>query len=157
MICTAKEIIEKLKLIPHEEGGHYREVYKSKETASGDYLGKSAASHIYYLLEKGETSLFHKIPQDEIWQYAGGGDLTIHIISPEGEYYTLKVSSPLEAIQIVPGGSWFAEEVTKGDWMLSGCIVVPAFDYELFELAKRDELIAEYPEYADIIKRFTKK
>lgn len=155
-MTTAREIIDKLNLIPHTEGGHYREIYKSSNLASGDYKGKSVVSHIYYLLEKNELSIFHRIPQDEIWQYAGGGELLIHVISPQGEYYKMNVSSPYSAIQIVPGGSWFAEEVIGGEWMLSGCIVAPAFDFDLFEIADRQQLIAEYPQYRDIITRFTK-
>jgi hypothetical protein len=48
----AAEVIRRLRLVPHPEGGHYRETFRD----SGSKGGRGASTAIYYLLAAGETS-----------------------------------------------------------------------------------------------------
>ena len=54
--------------IEHPEGGRFREVYRSSTTVtSHDRGGRSALTHIYFSLQAGEVSRFHRLSSDEVW------------------------------------------------------------------------------------------
>ena len=161
-------IISKLDMQPHPEGGYYKEIYRSEDEISSDFLserypgGRNCSTSIYYLLISGSFSAFHKINQDEIWHFYDGAPVAIHIISPFGKYKKQIVGRNLDQEEVpqlvVPGNHWFAAEVTEHDnFSLVGCTVAPGFDFDDFELAKRDELISVFPDHSEIIKMFTRE
>ncbi len=156
--------IEKLQLLPHPEGGFYREIYRSDilldEKVLTDFNGKrNISTSIYYLLKKDDFSAFHRIKSDEIWHFYSGNDLVLHILHPNGDY-NLKVigNKPFtnsEPFLVVPKGCWFAAK-PLGDFALVGCTVAPGFAFDDFELADRNKLIGLFPDKSLLIETFTR-
>lgn len=131
---TADEIISRLGLQPHPEGGHYRETFRDARTIDG---GRAASTAIYFLLARGERSHWHRVDAVEIWLYHTGDPLNLHIADGSGER-TIQLGVNLAAGEqpqaIVPAHAWQAAEST-GDWTLVSCTVAPGFDFKTFELA----------------------
>ncbi len=163
-----EEIIDHLELLPHPEGGYYREYYRSEGSISKDclevgYTGKrNYATSIYFLLTSTTFSAFHRIRQDEIWHFYKGSPLIIHMISETGSYSKIILSNRLhreEYIQyVVKGGVWFAAEVINPDsYALVGCTVAPGFDFDDFELPTQTQLLEKFPQHHTIINRLTVK
>ena len=58
---------------------------------------------------------------------------------------------------VIKAGTWFAASLdNKRGYCLIGCTVSPGFDYRDWELGSRDKLLQMYPQYKDIIERYTK-
>ena len=151
-------LIEKLQLQSHPEGGFYRETYRSKGVV--DFGGeRNFSTCIYFMLTSDGFSAFHRIRQDEIWHFYEGSAVLIHMISPEGDYSSVRVGADLamgeEFHFVVPAEYWFAAEVL-GDYALVGCTVAPGFDFRDFELASRESLMSKYPTHKDVIEQFTR-
>ncbi len=131
---TASDIISRLGLQPHPEGGHYRETFRDARTIEG---GRAASTAIYFLLAWGERSHWHRVDTVEIWLYHAGNPLNLHIADGSGER-TIQLGANLAAGEqpqaIVPAHAWQAAEST-GDWTLVSCTVAPGFDFKTFELA----------------------
>jgi len=162
-----EEIIDKLKLLPHPEGGFFRETYRSQgsipETVLGDSYsgGRNYATGIYFLITSGNFSAFHKIHQDEMWHYYKGAAMNLHMISPDGTYSLKKLGNDLASGEIpqytVSGGYWFASEVSiDNSFSLMGCTVAPGFDFDDFEMPSRSELIGWFPQHSTIINQLTR-
>jgi uncharacterized protein len=131
---TAADIIARLDLKPHPEGGHYRETFRDSRL---DADGRSASTAIYFLLARGERSHWHRIDAVEVWHYYAGSALKLQIAEGGGPR-TLLVGPDLAAGEMpqamVPAQAWQAAE-SCGDWTLVGCTVAPGFDFATFELA----------------------
>ncbi|HEY3989674.1 MAG TPA: cupin domain-containing protein [Acidobacteriaceae bacterium] len=162
----AQHWIDRLHLQPHPEGGYYRETYRAPlilpHSALPGYAGDRAASTaIYFLLAGHQFSALHRLRSDEVWHFYAGSSLIVHVITREGEYQQILLGSNAasnEAFQaVVPAGCWFGSSLRQPNtWALAGCTVAPGFDYADFEMAKRDELIAQYPQHRSIIERLTR-
>ena len=151
---------DRLGLEPHPEGGWYAETYTADvtvdATALPDRYGEERATltSIYYLLEVGEYSAFHRLASDELWHFYRGDPLTLYLLDDGLETVTLGV----ERFQaVVPHGTWFAAEVTpRGEcsagYSLVGCDVSPGFDFADFELAT-PALAEEYPAHRELVSR----
>jgi len=155
---TAQHYIDQLGLMPHPEGGWYRETYRSDVSVEG----RAVATGIYFLLTSDNISHLHKIDAEEMWHFYAGDPLTVHVIDAAGEYSTLSIGPDLKGGQVfqavVPAGVWFGSTVDKaGGFVLVGCTVSPGFEFEGFELAERESLLALYPKHATIIERLTKE
>ena len=126
---TAEEIIELLRLEPHPEGGHYTETWRGPD---GDG-GRSTATLIYFLLQEGERSHWHKVDAAETWCWHAGAPLRLRI-----DDWEVALGTDLLAGErphaVVPADSWQAAETT-GDWTLVSCVVAPGFEFDGFELA----------------------
>lgn len=149
---TAKHFIEKLNMIPHVEGGYYKESLRDDS---------ALWSSIYFLLETGEVSHFHRLKSDEVWYYHSGTPLTIYMISPEGERIDCQLGLDIakgEMPQVlVPKGYIFGSAQNEEGYSLVGCMVAPAFKFEDFELFERKTLVNLYPEHEKIITRLTRE
>ncbi|HTG07732.1 MAG TPA: cupin domain-containing protein [Bradyrhizobium sp.] len=134
---TAAEIIARLELKPHPEGGHYRETFRDSRR---DVNGRSASTAIYFLLARGECSHWHRIDAAEVWHYYAGSALNLQIADDVGQR-CIRLGPDLAAGEvpqiIVPAQAWQAAE-SSGDWTLVGCTVAPGFDFAKFELAELD-------------------
>ena len=134
---TASDIIARLELRPHPEGGHYRETFRD---SCPDTQGRARSTAIYFLLARGERSHWHRIDAVEIWHYYAGSALTLHI-ADDGSQHSVRLGPDLAAGEvpqaIVPARAWQAAEST-GDWTLVGCTVAPGFEFAKFELAGPD-------------------
>ncbi len=157
-----------LGLIPHPEGGYYREIYRAEGIIAQPnlpmrYSGSRAyATTIYYLLKSGDVSHLHRLKSDEQWFHIDGSALTIHSIDPDGIYSQQHIGKDLEKGErphaVVSRGCWFGGTVdTSGSFALVGCFVAPGFDFDDFELAKRDYLLQMFPQHNAIITRLAKK
>ncbi len=160
--------IEKLKLEAHPEGGRYRQTYRadlilSKESLPEEFTGARAASTaIYFLLEGEELSALHRLRSDEVWHFYVGSPLVVHVIGRDGDYSEILLGDDAEAGEVlqavVKAGCWFGSRVKDGrGFALVGCTVAPGFDFEDFEMAKRDELVREYPQHRKVIERLTRE
>lgn len=130
---TAQDIIKRLQLEPHPEGGHYRQTW----AAQGP--GRPSGTCIYFLLAQGERSHWHKVDATEIWLYHAGAPLTLsisptrtgpaidHCLSPD-----LSQGAPQI---IVPDGEWQSAQTT-GAYTLVSCTVSPGFQFDGFTLAE---------------------
>ncbi len=117
---------------------------------------RNFSTAIYFLLEKDNFSAFHKIKSDELWHFYAGDSLEVIEITADGE---LKITElgPDNFQYCVPAGNWFGSRVKKGgSFSLVGCTVAPGFDFKDFEMAKRDELLKEFPGHANIIGELTR-
>lgn len=135
---SAREIVARLGLVPHPEGGHYRETFRDPAT---DGSGRSVGTAIYYLLEAGEVSEWHRVDAAEIWHYYAGAPMVI-TISPNGhDAEALHLGPSLASGQrpqiVVPAGHW-QSATSLGAWTLVGCTVAPGFDFSGFEMAPKD-------------------
>ena len=126
------DLIKKLKLVPHPEGGHFAESFRDKE---------GNVSLIYYLLKKGQTSHWHKLTKNEILHFYDGDPLRIYMSKDKKEISTVllgrNANNDERLHYIVKSQTWFGMK-SMGNWSLIGCTVSPAFDYKDFELASRD-------------------
>ena len=132
----AASIIAELGLLPHPEGGHYRETWRSEVVTAE----RASGTAIYYLLQAGERSRWHRVDATEIWHYYAGDPLELSIAAGSGTEPAQRhvLGAALEAGQrpqvIVPLGDW-QSAATLGAWTLVGCTVSPGFRFEGFELA----------------------
>lgn len=163
-MLTANALIKQFNLLPHPEGGYYKETYKATE-----YIAKNAlperfqadrffSTAIYFLLEKGNFSAFHKIKSDECWHFYAGEALLIYVLHLNGKLEIIRLGNNIEMGEVfqfvVPANCWFASEpAANSDFSFVGCTVSPAFDFADFELAKATELIKVFPEHENIINR----
>ncbi|AGC78239.1 hypothetical protein LX97_02966 [Nonlabens dokdonensis] len=165
-MLSAQQIIDKLELQPHPEGGYFKETYRStgkipQESLGDGYSGKrNFSTCIYFMLTSEKFSALHRIEQDEIWHFYYGAPIKLHIITNAGEYSTHMIGRNIENGEVpqfvVPGNCWFAGEVIEKDsFSLIGCTVSPGFDFDDFELKSRKELTALYPNLKKEIERLT--
>ncbi|MCZ8269567.1 MAG: cupin domain-containing protein [Beijerinckiaceae bacterium] len=132
---SAREIIRLLALQPHPEGGHFRETFRDPET---DAAGRSVGTAIYYLLEAGEVSEWHRCDASELWHYYAGAPMVI-TISPNGHDAAAHHLGPNLATGqrpqiLVPKNHW-QSATSLGAWTLVGCTVSPGFEFAGFEMA----------------------
>ena len=134
---SAADIVARLELQPHPEGGHYREMFRDPRC---DADGRSRSTAIYFLLARDERSHWHRIDAVEIWHYYAGSALVLRIADGDDQRI-VRLGPDLAAGEvpqaIVPAHAWQAAEST-GDWTLAGCTVAPGFDFAKFELAAPD-------------------
>lgn len=160
------DIIKRLELEPHPEGGFYRQTYRSKNSVvstRGKYNGEErrCGTSIYYLLESGDFSAFHRLSSDETWYYHKGSPLFINIIKPDGELDTVVLGDDDDlnwSLQVtVPAGCWFSASVMEeNSFCLVGCSVSPGFEFKDFELGDRGDLMNQFPQHRDLIKTLTR-
>ncbi|WP_420434084.1 cupin domain-containing protein [Hyphobacterium sp.] len=129
---TVEEIIRTLSLSPHPEGGWFREMFRDD---AGD--GRAFSTAIYFLLDKGERSHWHRVDAAEVWHWYAGGPLQLSI-SVDGHERIHTLGTDLRAGQrpqaVVPAQAWQSAQ-SLGEWTLVGCTVAPGFEFDGFELA----------------------
>jgi predicted cupin superfamily sugar epimerase len=150
----AADLVRKLALQPHPEGGWYREIYRSPtrvETARGS---RSALTTIYYLLEQNQLSRWHVVQADELWHFYAGSPLDLLAYTPSTRKFERSVLGcvdavePVETVQgvgatgageagatsvsVIPTGVWQAAR-SLGEYSLVGCTVGPGFEFADFQ------------------------
>jgi len=130
---TPEELVTRLGLSPHPEGGHYVETYRAP-ASDGE---RAAVTCIYYLLGRGERSRWHRIDATEIWHYQAGDALALDIADARG-LVTRRVGPHLDRGEVghavVPRWAW-QSAASLGSWTLVSCTVAPGFSFDGFELA----------------------
>ena len=128
----AADLITRLKLQPHPEGGWYRETWRS-ETALPD--GRAAGTSILFLLEAGQRSHWHRVDAEEMWIFQAGQALNLRTAQGSDITETRLGPGPGQSPQhLVRTNEWQSAEADRG-WTLVACVVVPGFRFEGFELA----------------------
>ncbi len=129
---TAAEIIALLNLERHPEGGWYTRTFEDAVPGARAY-----STAIYYLLERGDHSAWHRVDAAEIWHWYAGAPLQLRIAT-DGPATTLTLGTDFAVGQrpqgIVPPDAW-QSAISLGDWTLVGCTVAPGFEFRHFELA----------------------
>ena len=166
MLPEAQYWIEQLALLPHPEGGYYKETYRSQEEIDSESLPtrfngvRNFSTAIYFLLPSEDRSLFHRIKSDELWHFHKGSSLSIYVLSDNNIKIYVLGDNPArgESLQVViPANTWFGAQVNEPrSYTLAGCTVAPGFDFNDFELAKRDELLREYPAFKEVVIQLTR-
>jgi predicted cupin superfamily sugar epimerase len=204
--ASVDALIARLQLQPHPEGGFYRRVFQStdswppsslparfyeKDRGGGDgrspddttTMTRHASTHIYYLLRRGERSMYHRICSDELWHFYGGSSLEVRVLptpelaarlaaSCESEGGTYGITSlhlsAASPFAVAPAGHYFAAHIPDdagdtgehGAYALVGCTVAPGFDFADFEMPSRDVLLNKFSKASNVVKkeiiRFTK-
>ena len=134
---SAKEIIAALDLSPHPEGGWYRETWRAETEAENRATGTA----IYYLLEAGDVSHWHKVDAVEIWHWYAGAPLSLTVSENGHDAQSALLGPELRTGQmpqrIVPA-HWWQTATSMGGWTLVGCTVSPGFEFSGFEMAPPD-------------------
>jgi len=129
-----RAVIQSLGLQPHPEGGHYRETFRAPAPAGQ----RSPLSLIYFLLQAGEVSHWHRIDAVESWHWYAGAALLLTVSENGHDSWERHLGPELALGQdpqlVVPAGAW-QKAASLGPWTLVGCAVAPAFTFEAFELA----------------------
>lgn len=165
----ALEVADRLDLRPHEEGGHFREVYRSPQEVQTEAGLRPVSTAILYLLTVQDPSRFHRLRSDELWFYHAGAPVEMVLLRDGAvEHRVVGVDVPQA---LVPAGSWLGARVLREDqtdwgsgraperrwtsdrrsgpelhWTLVSCVVSPGFVYDDFELGDRETLLRDYPQ-----------
>lgn len=159
---VVQQFIEQFDLQPHPEGGWYKQTYKSNEIVAASALperfngDRVFSTAIYFLLERGNFSAFHRIKSDEGWHFYAGDPLEIFIIHQNGSLDIITMGNDIEKEQqfqyVVPANCWFASRPASGSqYCFVGCTVSPGFDFADFELANAGKLSMQFPSLKEII------
>ncbi|MFT6879391.1 MAG: putative cupin superfamily sugar epimerase [Psychromonas sp.] len=158
--------IQKLALIPHPEGGFYRETYRSEDSlvlmVDGLEKRRHYATGIYFLMETSNFSAFHRIKSDELWHFYAGDPLEVFFIDDSGGLQRLLLGQNPENGEklqaLVPANLWFASRPLKNSrYSLVGCTVSPGFDFDDFEMAQSEVLTHKFPIHQVIIEELTRE
>ena len=132
-VLTADEVIARLELGPHPEGGWYRQTFK-------DAVGPAGRAHstaILFLLKAGEVSRWHRVDAAEMWHWYGGAPLLL-TVKGDNARHEYRLGSNLLAGEhpqgLAPAGAWQTAR-SLGAWTLVGCTVAPGFEFSRFEMA----------------------
>ena len=162
MHARAAELIDRLDLKPHPEGGYYREIFRSSSSVlpADGRAARAALTTIYFLLVEGTFSRWHQVDSDEVWHLYEGGPLEVLELSESGDSFTRQrlaavgdgTSAP---VCIIPAGAWQAARSLTG-YALVGCTVGPGFDFADFRMLSDDPpraaaIRAAWPEAAAFI------
>lgn len=154
----AQDWINALGLMPHPEGGYFKETYRSENLTAVGNETRNVATSIYFLLKGDEISHFHRLTSDEIWYYHAGDSLTLHLIDNDGIASRLVLGPDFhggEQLQIViPAGCLFGAYCNNSEgFTLVSCVVAPGFDFRDFEMPSQNQLLLDFPQHEALIKR----
>lgn len=138
-------VVDTYQLLPHPEGGYFREVYRSDDVVGTLRGERSALTSIYYCLTKGDVSKFHKLLSDEIWYWQEGGVSVLHVRTPQGVTEHRRcgpLTMNAQPCVILKRGEWFCATIEPlTEYSLVGAAVAPGFDFADFTMAKRSVLV----------------
>jgi uncharacterized protein len=137
------DLIARLGLAPHPEGGFYREIHRSE-----------LCTHILFLLPPGGRSKLHRVRgREELWHHHEGGALDLHVLDAAG--WRTRRLDPSDRLGVVAPGEWQAAEALGPGPTLVGCTVAPPFVFSAFDLVDARVLTAAFPQHAARIARFS--
>ena len=140
-------LIDSLKLQPHPEGGYYREIFRSghQVKADGD-RNRAALTSIYFLLEAGQQSRWHRVLSDEVWSHLEGDVLELFSFDADsaqaGRARLGPYAPETESTRVIPAGIWQAAQ-PLGAYTLVTCSVGPGFEFNDFSMATDLPTVAE--------------
>jgi uncharacterized protein len=137
-----------LRLAPHPEGGHFREIYRSADRVqpAGGRSARSALTSIFFLLQAGEVSRWHRVASDEVWHFYEGDELELLVAPPPMDRVARLRLGPVDAarrpVYTVPAHWWQAAR-PMGEHALVGCTVGPGFDFADFSFLRDDATLSQ--------------
>jgi predicted cupin superfamily sugar epimerase len=149
MDARAVELIGRLQLLPHPEGGHYREVFRSPHgvTPADDRPPRSALTTIDFLLARGERSAWHRVRSDEVWHLLEGGPLRLWLMPPALDAVQAVTLGPVDDAGTVPRhvvpAQWWQAAEPLGAYAYVGATVGPGFDFADFSFLRADAAACE--------------
>lgn len=162
----AKVYIDELGMVPHPEGGFYKEIYQPELWIEAGHWSipvqgrRRSATSIYFLLPSGDVSRFHRLNADEMWYFHAGSPVCIVTIDSDGKRIDHHLGLDIQAGQfpqiLVPRGTIFGAYVMDENpnaFALVGCMVTPGFDFQDFQLLGHIELLKNFPYHRDIIEK----
>lgn len=162
-MTDADSIIRTLELLPHPEGGHYREIFRAPDTVVRQRHARprSASTAIYFLLRAAEFSAFHRVSSDELWHHYLGDPLELIVMDADGLRSSVlghRLQLGERPLGVVPANTWQAARPMQGPhgYALCGCTVAPGFDFADFELPSPAELSHEFPAHSALIAGLTR-
>ncbi len=155
---TVEEIILKLGLQPHPEGGFYRETYRSAGLIPG--LDRVHSTAIYYMLVPGSVSKFHSLKHDEMFHFYLGDPVTWILLKVDGSVEKVVLGQDLSKGQrlqlVIQAGTWFGGYLNEGgQYGLMGTTVAPGFEFADFIFGSQEDLLKVYPEVKQEVLRLT--
>jgi uncharacterized protein len=163
-MVTAEEVIERLGLVAHPEGGFYAETFRAEALPVGlpGRGERSASTAIYFLLRAQDFSALHVVLSDEVWHHYWGDALELHCFDRAGQLRQVRLGTSLadgeRPQHVVEHGELQAARVAGGShgFALCGCTVAPGFDFADFRMPTRAELLARLPEHAALVTALTR-
>ena len=157
LAARAQELIRQLDLLPHPEGGYFKETYRSETMLDG--TERQLMTSIFFLVTGTDVSRFHRISSDECWYFHEGNTLAVHTLDKAG-HHTFHLGTDLEKgelpFYLVKGKTIFGSCLSGEEgYALVSCAVAPGFDFRDFELFGYDELIGDFPEHEGIVRKLT--
>lgn len=146
------QLIARLQLQPHLEGGYFRRSYGAALSTTIPGGGtRPLMSSIYYLLtDDSPIGYFHRNRSDIMHYWQGGSALRYYLIDPHGELSSSVLGPDLERGEVlqllVSGNTWKATELCDGEYGLLSEAVSPGFDYADMALATTAALRTAFPE-----------
>lgn len=133
----AQALIERLKLQPHPEGGHYAELYRSQQTVATARGERRGLTTIDFLLVRGGHSAWHRVRSCEVWHLLEGGPLALWQLSPDLQTLEHVVLDADCRRHVVPADWWQTAE-PMGEFAYCGATVGPGFEFEDFDFGRDD-------------------
>ena len=153
-------LVNRLNLLPHPEGGFYKETFRSAEGIETEQGERNLCTSIFFLLTSENVSRFHRIKSDELWYFHEVSSLTIHTLGESG-YESLSLGLPDSGYdclpqQLVKANTIFGSTVDQSEsYSLASCAVAPGFNFRDFELFEAKDLLPIFPKAEAIIRRLT--
>jgi hypothetical protein len=167
-MITADTVKSLLNLKPHpEEGGYFRETYRSPHTLSRELLPegykdeRSLATAIYFLLTPDTFSALHRLPTDETFHFYLGDPVEMLQLLPDGSGKTItlgqNITRGMQLQVVVKKGMWQGSQLCAGgQFALLGTTMSPGFESSDYESGQRERLIADYPQFENLIRMLTR-
>lgn len=137
---SIQDIIQRLELEPHPEGGYYRRTYKNAKGPEGPNGENRGFASAIYFLQPPKFSTWHRTDGDELWFWHAGAPLTLEVRGEDGTVTAQKLGLELTAGEqpqlLAPANQWQRAK-SDGDWTLVSCSVSPGFLFETFELEEK--------------------
>jgi predicted cupin superfamily sugar epimerase len=158
------DLVTSLGLLPHPEGGFYKETWRSPVNVDVDGRTRSASTAILYLLGADDFSALHRIRSDEVWHFYAGADLQIVSFDEHGALLQQRLGQDRATGAVpqlvVPAGRWFGARLWQRDdahaYAFVGCTVAPGFEFADLELGPRAALLRQFPAHEDTIVAMTR-
>ncbi|NTX63381.1 cupin domain-containing protein [Myxococcus sp. CA051A] len=153
------ELIRGLGLVPHPEGGFYKETYRAALKVETPRGIRSAGTAIYYLLTQDTFAAWHTVTSDEVWHFYEGAPLALYLVGEDGRLETVvlgrDVTKGEQPQVVVPAGVLQAGE-SRGAYSLVGCTVAPGFDFSDWEMPTPESLVSEHPAHSELMRRLSR-
>ncbi len=152
------QLVSRLSLQRHDEGGWFRRVYESSKTIQCDDReggSRPVMTAIHYVLGGDyPVSLLHCNRSDIVHFHEAGCSMRYVLLHPTGELEEHILGPMGDPELVVSGGVFKGSEVIGGGWGMIGEAVSPGFDYRDRTLASKTDIATKYPQHIATLSKF---